>query len=415
MENYIDLIIAMGLALLIGLERGWHYKDEDEGKRIAGIRTFAITGIYASISTYLALKINIYIFLVAFLSFAFIMAVIFSQGKREEDRGITTEISLLATFIISASAAFGYRYVSSASAVIMVLLLSLKPQIHSFLKRIDFAELLSLFKFLVLIAVIYPLLPDKPLGNWTAIKYTDIFKVVIVLSFISFAGYVMIKLAGSKKGVFLSSILGGLVSSTAVTINLSNFYRENENNPKLYIYGILSSWAVMFLRVIVLVTIFSDFITLKVGFIMISMVVSILISIMLMKKEVDRAEGAEIVLKNPMDLASSIKFALLLTFIIFLAEKSKELFGSYGLVMISIISGISDVDAITIYLSKLSQEQLFQRVAVLGIYLAVMVNTVVKTVIVFYIGGSKLGVGLVRLSLLTIIVGSLVTTIILYL
>ncbi len=407
MEKYTDILLAIGLALLVGLERGWHLKDESEGKRIAGIRTFAITGIFSALSVFLAKEVNQFFLLAAFLCFSVIVAVVVYQSKCDEDRGITTEISLLATFVISALAAYGHRYISSASAVLMVILLSLKPQLHSFIKKVEFEELIALIKFLVLIAIVYPVLPDGPMGSWTSIGYRDILKIVIVLSFISFSGYIAIKLAGAKKGVFFASLLGGLVSSTAVTINLSKYYKENANSPYIYIYGILTSWSVMFFRVVVLAGIFNLGILREILIVMFTMVLGVLINLYIIRKRIEDTTDVKIDIKNPIDIISSVKFALLLSVIIFLAEKGKELFGKMGLVVIAIFSGLSDVDAITVYMSKLSIDPSYKTVAIFSIFVAVVINTLVKCGITFFAGGKVLGLNILKLTCIIILVGSI--------
>lgn len=407
MERYTDILLAIGLALLIGLERGWHAKDEDDGRRIAGIRTFAITGIFAALSVFLAKEVDQLFLLAAFFCFSVIVAVVVYQSKCDEDCGITTEISLLATFVISTLAAYGYRYISSASAVLMIILLSLKPQLHSFIKKVEFEELIALIKFLVLIAIVYPVLPDGPMGSWTSIGYRDILKIVIVLSFISFSGYIAIKLAGAKKGVFFASLLGGLVSSTAVTINLSKYYKENANSPYIYIYGILTSWSVMFFRVVVLAGIFNLGILREILIVMFTMVLGVLINLYIIRKRIEDTTDVKIDIKNPIDIISSVKFALLLSVIIFLAEKGKELFGKMGLVVIAIFSGLSDVDAITVYMSKLSIDPSYKTVAIFSIFVAVVINTLVKCGITFFAGGKVLGLNILKLTCIIILVGSI--------
>jgi uncharacterized membrane protein (DUF4010 family) len=414
MENYIDIALAIALALLVGLERGWHLKDEDEGKRIAGIRTFTVVGIFASLSSFFSKEVAPYFIMVAFGGVSIVVSILIFRTRNEEDRGITTEISLLTTFIISTLAAYGYRYIASASAVLMVILLSLKPQIHSFVKRIAFDELIALLKFLVLISIIYPILPNTTIGGWTSITYTDIFKIVIILSAISFLGYVAVKIAGPKKGVILSSLMGGLVSSTAVTINLSNYFRQNNGSPNVYTFGILLSWVVMFFRVVILTWIFNWELLIMVIPIILSMVMGVLIYLYIIKKDLDNTSEIKMEIKNPIEILSSIKFALLLSAIIFLAEKGKEEFGKVGVLVISVFSGISDVDAITVYLSKLSIDNVFKITSVIGIFLAVIVNTLVKCCIATYVGSRALGSVLFKVTFMIVLFGIISIVFVLY-
>jgi len=132
---YTDILLGVLLAALIGLERGWETRGEDEGKRIAGIRTFTVIGMFASLSSLLAMKVGMLFIITAFIGFAAFVISVYRIPEENKDIGITTEVSMLTVFVISSLAVYGYRYVASASAVILMGILSFKPQIHAFIKK----------------------------------------------------------------------------------------------------------------------------------------------------------------------------------------------------------------------------------------------------------------------------------------
>lgn len=402
MDKYTDLLLAILLSSLIGLERGWQNRTDDDGKRIAGLRTFTIIGIFSALSSFISMNINQYFIVAAFLGFSFFIISVYKSFDNR-DIGITTEITMFAVFTISALASYGYRYVASASAVIVMGVLSLKIQIHEFIKKISVEEIIAILKFLILVAVIYPLLPDTPIGKWTTITYNEIFKIVIVIASISFLGYISIKILGSEKGILTSSILGGLVSSTAVTISLSKYYKENNKLPDFYIFGILLAWLVMFFRIVIIATIFNPKIAFSLGISIFFACFYMIIQLFIIRNKFkNSAEHIPIKIQNPIDILSSIKFALILSTIVFIAEKGKILLGKSGIIAASFFSGLADVDAITIYLSKLSLDENFYYISVYGVLIASGVNTMVKGVIANFIGGKTIGIPLLKYMAISI-------------
>ncbi|MCA1927093.1 MAG: MgtC/SapB family protein [Calditerrivibrio sp.] len=402
MNKYTDLLLAVLLSSLIGLERGWQNRTDDDGKRIAGLRTFTIIGIFAALSSFISMNINQYFIFVSFIGFSFFIISVY-RNFDNRDIGITTEITMFAVFTISVLASYGYRYVASASAVIIMGVLSLKIQIHEFIKKISIEEIIAMLKFLILVAVIYPLLPDTPIGSWTTITYSEIFKIVIVIASISFLGYISIKILGSEKGILTSSILGGLVSSTAVTISLSKYYNENDKLPDFYIFGILLSWLVMFFRILIIAIIFNPDLALSLGLSILSACLYIIIQLFIIRNKLkNHSENIPIKIQNPIDIVSSIKFALILSIIVFFAEKGKMLLGKSGVIAAAFFSGLADVDAITIYLSKLSMEENFYYISVYGILIASAVNTLVKGIIANFIGGKSIGLPLLKYMVISI-------------
>ncbi|MEF3255766.1 MAG: MgtC/SapB family protein [Deferribacterales bacterium] len=406
MDNYLNLILAVILSSLIGLERGWQSRNDNDGTRIAGFRTFTIVGIFAALSSFLSININQYFLIVSFIGFIIFVISVYKFNS-SKDVGITTEVTMLTAFVISMVASYGYRYIATVSAITLVIILNFKPQIHYFIKKISLEEFIAFIKFLLLVAVIYPLLPDQPLGNWTTLTYTDIFEMVIILASISFMGYIAIKIVGTEKGILLSSIMGGLVSSTAVTVSLSKYYKENSTNQNFFIFGIIISWLIMYIRIFILTIIFSpkNFIYFFIPIFTISLVIALYL--IFLKRNLIYQKDLNINIKNPIEISSSIKFASILSIISFIAEKGKELYGNTGILIVGLFSGFADVDAITIFLSKTSLNISMLKISLIGIFLASFVNTIIKNLLSFFIGGRNLALPLIKITFSIIIVGGI--------
>jgi uncharacterized membrane protein (DUF4010 family) len=221
-------------------------------------------------------------------------------------------------------------------------------------------------------------------------------------------GYIAIRVLGVKRGIILSSLLGGLVSSTGVTLSLSRYYRENGGEPRYYALGILIAWFVMFVRVLIIVCIFNVALMKMLGIPIVAFMLFMAGYIFIFKKQLDKMANFEIQIKNPIDITASLKFAIILTITFFIAEMGKKYAGEYGLLAISFFSGIADVDSITIYLSNLSRDTSFCRVAIFGIIIASIANTILKCFIAYFIGGKKICAPLVKIALLLVALSLLI-------
>jgi len=388
-----NLFAALGIGLLIGIERGWSGRLEDEGDRVAGIRTFSLVGLFGGVWTEVSRFVNEWILAVAFLALAALVItsyVIKAKVEEEKDLGITTEVALLLTFTLSSWAAFGYHVYALGATVIVISLLSLKPTLHSWLHKIEVKEIYAGIKLLIITVILLPLLPNKGYGPWEAINPHWIWWMVVLISGLSFIGYILIKYLGEDKGTMLTAITGGLASSTAVTLSLAQFAKQQKKIASgIFIAGVLVASSIMFVRVGIEVAIVNTALLYPLWIPLTTMLILTLGSgFWLWQKHLQLEDDQPpLELKNPLQLFTALQFGLLLGVILLLATAMEKWYGDQGIYLLALFSGLMDVDAITLSLSRMAEEGTDASVATLGILIAVITNTLVKAGLFFFWAG----------------------------
>ena len=230
----LRLVIALAVGLIIGMERGWQSRDTPQGSRTAGVRSFAIVGLFGGLSALLASRFGANILAVTFFGLVLIVAFSYRiSAKGSQDFGITTELSLLITFILGALAGSGVEGEAVASAVIVAALLGYKQEIHSILNQLERRELIATLQLLIVAVVALPLLPNRNIGPWEALNPRTIGWIVLLIAGISYIGYFAMRIVGSRVGLLATAVIGGLVSSTAVTLAYAKIARKNQSNLAL--------------------------------------------------------------------------------------------------------------------------------------------------------------------------------------
>lgn len=389
------LAAALGVGLLIGIERGWYGREEDEGDRIAGIRTFSLSGLLGGIWAVLIPYTGEWILGLAFLAFTglIIASYVFEQKALDnQDIGITTEVGLLLTFTLGAWAALGYQIEALATAVVVMTILSIKPVLHRWLEKIEVDVIYAGIKLLIISVILLPLLPDQGYGPWNTLNPYWIWWMVVLISGLSFLGYILVKYIGQDKGTLLTSVIGGLASSTAVTISLGKFAEQQKiAMSKLFTAGVLIASSIMFIRVYIEVAVVNPALLHPIW---IPLTVMLFITFGCVfwlwkgsSKSSDTPENPTLELGNPLQLGTALKFGLLLAVILVLATALEEWFGDRGIYLLALISGLMDVDAITVSFSKMAQNDIDSVIAIRGIIIAVISNTVVKAGLFIFLAG----------------------------
>ena len=387
----LSLLVALSIGLLIGIERGWSERDEKEGDRMAGIRTFSVVGLLGGVWGLLTFEINDWVVAAAFLAVtAMIISAHIMDVKRDEDVGATTAFTLMLVFALSAWSVFGYELPALGATVVVTVLLGYKPTLHRWLRNINREEIYAWTKLLVISLVLLPLLPNKGFGPWNAFNPYWVWWMIVLISGLSFVGYVAINVAGKNLRTLLTSFAGGLASSTAVTISLAEFAKKSKTTF-IFMAGVLLASSIMFIRVLIEVSVVNyqllDKLWLPISLMFAGLIVA---GLWLWRFKIHTEESSPIKLKNPFQLKTAIQFGLLLGAILVLSEGMQEWFGDQGVYALSVVSGLMDVDAITLSLSKMSADDLQEEVAVMGIILASVMNTLVKGAIFsFYVGIKK--------------------------
>lgn len=405
--TFEHLALALAIGLLIGTERGWHEREAVEGRRVAGIRTFALVGLLGGVTGLLGQQLGPVTAGLGWGGFALLVAAAYWRESRDSSRriGMTTEVALLLAFSLGLLALMGHAAVAAASAVVATVLLGLKPELHGWLQRIEAMELKAALKLLLISVVILPILPNQGYGPWEALNPYAIWWMVVLVSGISFVGYFAVKLAGARLGMLLTGLVGGLASSTAVTLSFARLYSSLRDMPRVFAAGILAASAIMFPRVLLEVYVVNAALLPAVlPPFLLMMTVTLIAAGLFWRQSQAGVEASCPQLRNPFELGTALKFGLLLAAIMLLAKAMTHWFGDYGIYVLALLSGITDVDAITLSLSGMAGDSVSQEVAARGITLAALVNTLVKAGMALFIGGLALGarVGLVALGVAAI-------------
>ncbi|HHF2851104.1 TPA: MgtC/SapB family protein [Vibrio diabolicus] len=387
-----NLLIALLLGAIVGIQRGWVMRNSVEGSRVAGIRTFSLVGLLGGLVGILA---NIYTPLL--IGFALIALVILTciafviQQKKSGDLSITGVVSIMVVFVLGNLAVSGEAVLAAAAAVITAVVLDNKRELHQALQKLQEYELDAALRLLLISIVMLPLLPNQSYGPWNALNPYEIWWMVVLIASISFVGYFAIKIGGAKRGILFTSVFAGLSSSTALTLQFSHFSREQASISPLLASGILLSCGTMFPRLLIVLSVINPQLVKLLWPIVMAMMVALYIPAWWIwrRSEVEQIEQSN-KQTNPLALQSALFFGLVLAVIMLLAHALSDWFGNAGVLILSALSGITDVDAISLTLGRQSTQTLSVTTAALGILIAASVNTIVKMGMVIAIGDKKL-------------------------
>ncbi|MEJ2119198.1 MAG: MgtC/SapB family protein [Alphaproteobacteria bacterium] len=390
LELFKRLGVALAAGMLIGLERGWHERAMPEGSRVAGIRTFAIIGLLGGLWALLGELVGEVALGFAFLAFAVVMIIARVRATAKiDDYGITTVVAALVTFALGAIALRGQLSIAAAGAVVTALLLGIKPALHELVERIEAAELNAVLKLLLMTIVLLPVLPDRGFGPWKTLNPYELWWMVVLIATMHFVGYVAVKLVGEQRGIPLAGLAGGLVASTAVAVSFSRLARKAPAASRLLAAGIVLASATMFVRVIVIVGVIEPKLLAILAWPFGGAALTAFAGAVLLWRHKKSSPPAkhDAIARNPFEFGMALKFGLLLAFVMIAARGLKDWFGAAGIYALSLLSGVADVDAVTLSLSKLAGVDLSLTVAAAGIALATVANTVVKAGITSAAGG----------------------------
>lgn len=401
------LFIALLLGAIVGTQRGWVMRKSVEGSRVAGIRTFALVGLLGGLVAAVAKQTSIVIVGFTLVALVVIAAIAFVvQQKRNQDISITGVVALLITFLLGTLAVYDEPIAAAAAAVITAIVLDNKRELHQALAKLKEYELDAALQLLLISIVMLPLLPNQGFGPWQALNPYEIWWMVVLIASISFVGYFAIRIAGAKRGILFTSIFAGLSSSTALTLQFSQLSRQQPSVSPLLATGILLSCGTMFPRLLVVLSVINpnliEQIALPVGVMMLAMYLPCW---WLWKMAPNASVSQSETKTNPLALGSALFFGIVLALIMLLSHALSEWFGHVGVLVLAALSGITDVDAISLTLARQSTSVLPASVAAMGIIIAASVNTLVKMSMVIVFGSKKLWVRVVPIMLVSVVSG----------
>ncbi|MBA3502231.1 MAG: DUF4010 domain-containing protein [Myxococcota bacterium] len=410
-ETHFALATALAVGLLVGLERE-QSKPGHDGSQLGGIRTYPIFALIGGLATLLE-PASMWLPLVALSGVIALVAISYAgEIKRDADHGMTTEVSVIGVYLLGALATsrgvvepMGDRLILVAAiGVVFTFLLSSKHFFHKLAGRVSREDYYATIKFLIVAVVVLPMLPDRAFGPLGAINARTLGLLVVTISGLSFIGYVAMKLLGAKRGLLLGAALGGLVSSTAVTLSFANRTKVEPKLAPVAAGAIAIAWTIMLGRVAVLVGLLHPELLRTLGIPLAAMIVAALLGLLITFRRTGGDTG-ELELKNPFELGSAIKVTLVFAIVLFAMKAAQHYAGSQGLYLASALGGTTDVDAVTLSSARLAKDGLDPLVATVSIMIAIAVNTIVKTGLAIGIGGWVLGKRVVLVGVLVILAG----------
>ncbi|MFA6947126.1 MAG: MgtC/SapB family protein [Pedobacter sp.] len=392
-DHLIGLAISIGIGFLIGMERQFSKEVQEHQEQFAGIRTFTMVSMFGFISAILSSLIGAWIFGATLVCvFAFVIISYMQLSKLPSNKGATSEFALLITFMLGGLVFLEMVLFALIIMVMMLLLLAFKPTLHLFVEKLKRRELLAIILFVVISALVIPFLPDDNFGPYDLWNLKEIWQMVVLVAGTSLVGYMIAKFMG-ERGTMLAGMIGGIVSSTSVALTFSRKSKETGSASSSFYYamGIISACTIMFPRILfeVYVVNWELFLKLWIPVLVISLAgFGSAFLVHTFRKGKPGSDG--IILKNPLDLATAIKFALLYAAIQWLVKYAGEHFGDNGTYIAGAISGVTDMDAITLSMAKMAKAGGNSVIAINTILIAALTNTLVKFMIVLSVGSVEL-------------------------
>ncbi len=410
LELFKRLAVALAIGLLVGLERGWQAREDADGERTAGVRTYALVGLLGGVASALSPDnpIALGVFFTAFTATfaAFYWREVIAEGRF----GVTSVVAAMLTFAGGAYAVRGEPQVAVAVAVVMTLLLALKQPLHRWLQRLTWPEIRAALILLAMSFLLLPVLPDRTVDPWEALNPAEVWLLAIIIAAVSFAGYVAIRIMGDQAGIAMAALAGGLASSTAATLAFARMAREKPTAAPLLAGGILLANVVMVARVMVIAGSLNAALILPLLWPLgVAAVVLALPSLMLLRHRSENVDDGqhELAMRNPFELGTALKLAGFIAVVMLLAKIVVAKVGEQAVLIVAAVSGLADVDALTLSLSRMADRGISTSTAVVGIAIAVAVNTMVKAGFATVVGTPRTGVIVGASSVVAIAAGAL--------
>lgn len=394
----VKILVAFFLSFLIGLEREEH-KAAVEHYSFGGVRTFPLIGLTGYTIALLS-GAQILPLMLGFLVVGSFLLLSYWRklSVTAETAGVTSEISGLATFLVGALVWYGHFWIATALTVMSLLLLQLKEALEKLPARIPSDEILTFAKFLLLTAVILPIVPREEFGRFHISPFKT-WLVVVAVSTISYASYVAQKLTKGRGGVLLAGFLGGAYSSTVTTVALSRRARTAQR-PHLFAAAILMASGAMYLRLLVLLALFNRALaaSLLTAFLVLGGLAIIGGWFWSRRPDATSATGQPgFEPGNPLELTTAFVFALVFVIVLLATQLALAHLGKAGLNTLAAIMGIVDVDPFVMGLTQATGIVIPLKVAAAAIVIAASSNNLVKGIYAYSFGDKKTGVESLRL------------------
>ena len=371
------LAVAMLIGLLVGLDRE-RAEERKERQLFAGVRTFPMIALAGCVPMLLIGHAGPLLLLGALLAVAAVTVVAYARGAATGDIGATTEIAAIATFLLGALAGAGELVVAGAAGVAMSVLLVAKPRIEGFSRALSQEEVSAVLQLAVISVIILPVLPNQGYGPWAVLNPREIWWVVVLVAGFSFVGFVATRLLGDRRGLLLAGAIGGLVSSTAVTMTMAERSRDDARAARSAAAAAVIASAIMCGRVLIMAAAINTAILPRLAPVMAAMAAGGALIAWWLGRSATTAEPTPSRLSNPFNLRHGLVFAAIYAAVLLAVRATQDYIGPSGLFAVAGLSAVADVDAATIAVTRSGPGADLWRGAAAAVAVAAVVNTLVK-------------------------------------
>lgn len=371
----LRFLVAIALGFLVGLER------ESRGGSIsarltAGVRTYTLISLFGFGCAWLYRLDIAFIIPVGIIVIGGMVLASYLAKQKSGAVGWTSEIAALLTFIVGVLSLVADIWIPMALGIFTTLLLSEKAGLEQYIEKLDKSEFLAVVKFLLVTVIILPALPDKDYTKYNLNPYR-IWQIVILISSIGFVGYFLMKKFGDKVGLWLSGLMGGIVSSTAVSIAMGNIAKSNNPLAKRAFQATILASSVMYIRILVLIYFLNSSIAYEIWWkLIILFLCGLILAFITHDKKESVPAGPISSIQNPFEIKPAVIFASLFVILSVVTIMVKQFFGEGGLIGLSVIVGVTDIDPFI--LSIIGKQSLLANVVNSAIIISMMSNTLVK-------------------------------------
>lgn len=408
-----NFLIALLIGALVGIEREKHKRDAHSGT-FAGVRTYILFAQLGAVSAWLSVFLQTPWLFIAALSAVsvIVLSAYYLENKVSTTAlGLTSELSAITVCLLGGAVIYGFAEVAVSLAILTSAVLAFREPLHGLVEKIGAEDLYAALKLLIASFIVLPLLPNQTVDPWQALNPYKLWLLVILISGLSLLGYIAVRTLGSVKGTMLTALTGGLVSSTAVTLSFARSSKTEQDTwaANRFAAGILLSWLVMFIRVLlitaaVFMPLMQQLLWPLLG---LTLMTALMAGFFFVKgRALPHALSSETVpVSNPFSLWSAIQFALLFAAVLLLVKLVEHYAPGQGLYWLAALAGLTDVDAISLSMADFASRSQSVQLAAFALGIAILSNSLVKTAMVWLTGTRPLALRLAAAMLVLALSG----------
>lgn len=387
----LHLLAALAAGLLVGIERGWRQREDVEGSRVAGVRTFTLIGTCGGLIAILSLKLSPVLATILLACMAVLLVGAFLRPRTGPvSRDATTMVAAFTTLCLGLLAGADMAAVALAGAAVVTLILAMRQPIHGILRSLTEEELRAIARFAVIAVAVLPFLPDANYGPFQAWNPFKLWLVVVLVTGFSVAGYIANRVIGQQRGTLATAVIGGAYSSTAVTAALASQIKQSEHGH--FATGIALASAVMYGRVVVLAAVLAPSVALPILALLGPAALAVAVAAALLwRHEKADAEAVTKLTSKPFELLPALGFLVAVALASLLVRWAQAQFGEQGAALSLFIAGSFDVDAAIVAYSALPSDAVPTAIAALALAGTVAINMAFKAGIVLVNAGARAG------------------------